>query len=142
MILLHRLVLAIFVGTLLFALVGCGKRVVDTPTAVATKLLGALQAGQFNQAVARFDPTMKANMSPIQLQAAWQGIISQAGAFKRQVQMNTTNTEHGGQRYDVVVVTCQFERGLLDMRLTINDKREISGLWFVPSQSTTMPGGT
>jgi hypothetical protein len=38
------------------------------------------------------------------------------------------------QGYNVVYVTCTFEKSQLDIKVVYNDKQEVSGLWFLPKQ--------
>jgi hypothetical protein len=36
------------------------------------------------------------------------------------------------QGYDVVLVTCAFEKAELDVKVVYNNEQQVSGLWFVP----------
>ncbi len=84
----------------------------------------------YSNAVKSFDNTMKGVMTQEKLKEAWQGLLVQAGSFKRQVGVRQTKE----QGFDVVYVTCEFEKARLDIKVVFNSAKEISGLWFVPSQ--------
>ena len=90
-----------------------------------------LAQGDFAAAVGRFDSTMKSALPEQKLHEAWQAIQKQAGPFQKQLR---THVEKLGG-FDVVFVTCQFERAALDAKVVFDAKRQIAGLWFVPSQA-------
>src|SRR6185369_2655738 len=56
-----------------------------------------------------------------------------AGAFTRQV---GTRTEKQGQ-YDIVYVTCEFERASIDAKVVFSQSGQISGLFFAPAANGT-----
>jgi hypothetical protein len=39
--------------------------------------------------------------------------------------------------YKIVFVTCQFERAMLDTKVVFDSKRQVAGLFFVPSQTAS-----
>jgi hypothetical protein len=83
-------------------------------------------AGFFNS----FDNTMKNALPLEKLQSTWKSVIGQVGAFKKQVDIRTEKV----QEYDVAVVTCEFEKATLDIRIAFNKEKQVSGLFFLPSQ--------
>ena len=62
------------------------------------------------------------------LQATWQGIEQQVGAFQELGNTSAVQTPQGL----VQVVTCVFERARLDVNIVLNDAGEIIGLTITP----------
>lgn len=93
--------------------------------------IGQLTRGDYQGAYQRFDRTMKTNMTMGGLAETWQVLMMQTGALKEQ--LSTKSFKHDG--YIVVIVTCAFERMVLDIQVVYNKENEISGLWFNPSQA-------
>jgi len=81
-------------------------------------------------AVEKFDRTMKDAMPIDKLQEAWQGLLAKAGIFKKQIGLRQTKE----QGYDIVYVTCEFEKEKVDIKVVFNNAKQVSGLWFIPSQ--------
>ena len=125
------LLLAVF---LIGSLISCGeKEVVPKAGDLTTQAKGFVELfakEDYSNAVKSFDNTMKGVMTQDKLKEAWQGLLVQAGSFKRQVGVRQTKE----QGFDVVYVTCEFEKAKLDIKVVFNSAKEISGLWFVPSQ--------
>lgn len=101
------------------------------PTAVATELVTALSSGDTSAASKNFDSTMRAALTPDKLGQVWPGVVAQLGAFKGQA---GTRTEKAGSD-DVVFVTCEFERGKVDLQVAVNGAGQVSGLYVVPSRN-------
>ena len=97
--------------------------------ALAQNIVDQLSSGNFAAAEARFDPTMAKNIPEAKLKDTWQGVISQAGAFKQQ-SATRTGTQSG---YRIVWVTCQFEKASLDIQVAFNDQSQVSGLYIAPT---------
>jgi tRNA threonylcarbamoyladenosine modification (KEOPS) complex Pcc1 subunit len=103
------------------------------PTAItkaAEELVNLLANGDYEKAVENFDTTMKNALPAEKLQQVWLSLIAQAGPFVKQV---GTRKEKILQ-YDVVFVTCKFEKTVLDAKVVFNSDKQISGLFFVPSK--------
>lgn len=96
--------------------------------AAANKLVNLLVAGKYAEVTESFDRTMQQSFPPEKLKAVWQNLITQAGAFKRQV---STRTEKSNP-YDIVLVTCEFEKTKLDIRVTYDSNKKVAGLFIVP----------
>ena len=62
------------------------------------------------------------------IQATWQGLEQQFGAFQEQGKTSAVQTQDGL----VQVVTCVFERARLDVNITLNDAGEIVALTITP----------
>ncbi|MBA7520899.1 hypothetical protein ES705_12999 [subsurface metagenome] len=125
------LLLAVF---LIGSLISCGeKEVVPKTGDLTTQAKGFVELfakEDYSNAVKSFDNTMKGVMTQDKLKEAWQGLLVQAGSFKKQIGVRQTKE----QGFDVVYVTCEFEKAKLDIKVVFNSAKEISGLWFVPSQ--------
>ena len=91
----------------------------------------------FPAAVAQFDSTMKNVLPEAKLKETWQSLKAQAGTFQKRV--GATASKLAG--YDVVLVTCQFERTTLDAKVVFNSQKQIAGLFFVPSHAAAGASG-
>lgn len=99
---------------------------------LAKDLVSSLSSGDYKKAVENFDGTMKNALPAEKLQEVWNSLIAQSGPF---VEQAGTRREKILQ-YDVIFVTCKFERGVLDAKVVFDGKQQIAGLFFVPSQGT------
>jgi hypothetical protein len=99
-------------------------------TPMAKDFVEMLIQGDYTAAVTKFDATMKEAMPADKLQEAWNSLITQVGPFKQQTGVRQAKE----QGYDVVFVMCEFEKAALDIKVVYNSYKQISGLWFVPSQ--------
>lgn len=101
--------------------------------ALAEKLLDLMTKQDFSTAYGYFDDTMKTALPQAQLQKAWESLIAQAGAY--QSKLDTQPPTHQNQ-FTIVVITLQFEKAPLDIRVVVNSNTgQISGLRFMPNQS-------
>ena len=99
--------------------------------ALARQFVESLAKEDFANATKGFDAAMQGAMPEAKLQQTWKSLLGQVGAFKKQV---NTRTEKFRQ-YNVVFVACEFEKTPLDVKVVFNTKKEIAGLFFVPSQT-------
>ncbi len=88
-----------------------------------------LSKGNFGEAVARYDQTMRSALPEPKLREGWQSVEAQAGHFKQRT--HTRTQKLGG--YDVALVTCEFEHAKLDTKVVFNAQGEVAGLFFLPS---------
>jgi hypothetical protein len=98
-------------------------------TSTGKQFVELLSKEDFAGAAARFDDTMKTALPEPKLRETWQTLQAQAGPFQKQLGVRATKL--GG--YDVVLVTCQFERMALDTKVVFDTKGWVAGLFFVPS---------
>lgn len=91
--------------------------------------LQALQAGDFIKATEDFDETMLKLSGPEKLESFWKQLPGKLGAFRSQTE---ARRDRLGQ-YDIVLVTCVFEKITLDARVVFDKNGKISGFQFVPS---------
>lgn len=99
-----------------------------TPEFVATELVDALARRDTAAAVKDFDATMKGAMPSAQLDQVWSSLIAQYGSFRSRAGTRTQKV----QGFDAVFVTCEFERGSIDLQVTVNNARQVSGLYVRP----------
>ena len=88
-----------------------------------------MASGQFAEAFESFTPQMKAAMPVDRLSATWNGLIAQAGPFRRQ--SGSAVVPRGA--LSVVVVTCEFERATFDVHVTVNPANLVGGLAVRPA---------
>ncbi len=101
----------------------------DSLTVKARAFLAALEKGEFDLAVRDFDDTMKKVSGPDKLEALWRTQLpAQLGAFGRQ----STARREQLQGYEIVLVTCEFEKATIDARVVFDKAEKIAGLQFVP----------
>ena len=91
----------------------------------------------FAGAVARFDAKMNAALPEPKLRETWHGLLATTGPFQKQ--LGATASKLAG--YDVVLVTCQFERKVLDTKVVFDAGGQVAGLFFIPSHATSNAGG-
>ncbi len=99
-------------------------------SAAGKEFVAFLARQDFAAAVERYDPAMKAALPEPKLRETWQAVQNQAGRFQRQIGVRTQTV----QGYDVVLVTCQFEKATLDTKVVFDANGRVSGLFFAPAQ--------
>jgi uncharacterized protein len=85
---------------------------------------------QFAQAVTRYDSAMKAALPEDKLQGTWEAIQKQIGPFQKRLGTKSQRV----QGYEVVLVTCEFEKSALDTKVVFDTQGRVAGLFFVPAQ--------
>ena len=99
--------------------------------ASAERFVARLEHGDFSAAAKNFDEIMTKAMPPEKLEGAWKSVVAQAGPLKRRVGVGMAKVP----KYDVAVVTCEFEKSTLDVKVVYDGEGKITGLWFAPSAS-------
>jgi hypothetical protein len=97
---------------------------------IARNYVTLLVNKQFEDAAKEFDSTMKTALPVSKLKDAWNSAAAPMGQFKEQGAARQEKV----MGYDVVFVTCLFEKGKFDVKLVYNKSRQISGLFFVPTR--------
>lgn len=100
--------------------------------AIGRQHVQRLAAGQHGQVYVQFDDTMRSAMSEADLEQLWAGLVSQVGPLEAVV---GTRVERKDQ-LEAVIVTCKFERGLLDVRIVLDPERKIAGLFVKPADQS------
>jgi dienelactone hydrolase len=106
------------------------KAQADDVIALAKHSVELLKNEDFSGFFNSFDNTMKNALPLDKLQSTWKSVIGQVGAFKEQVDIRTEKV----QEFNVAVVTCEFEKATLDIRIAFNKEKQVSGLFFLPSK--------
>jgi hypothetical protein len=116
------------------SLISCGEQEQPSKaadlTAKAKEFVNLLVNGNYTNAVTNFDNTMKGAMPSEKLQEAWNSLLAKTGPFKKYTGVRQVKE----QGYDVVYVTCEFEKAKVDIKVVYNDAKQVSGLWFRPAQ--------
>jgi hypothetical protein len=103
----------------------------NVPTNVFVK---SLTDQNFPAVAADFNSVLKNELPAEKLTEVWKSTIGQMGPFKKQLGQRTEK-EAG---YDVVLVTCEFEKGCLDVKIVYNDQKQVAGLFFVPTPADVL----
>jgi len=104
------------------------------PNAPTNELVELLANQQFSAVTEDFNETMKNALPPEKLEEVWKATIDQMGPFKRQIGLRTEKQAD----YDVVSVTCEFEKGALDVKITYNGEKQVAGLFIVPTPAEVL----
>ncbi len=94
----------------------------------ARAFMEALSRSDFPAAVKDFDETMLKASGPEKLAEFWKQVPQQLGVFKK------LGAARRGQlgAYDIVLITCEFDKMTLDARVVFDRDRKIAGFQFVP----------
>ena len=118
--------------------IGSEPSVSAKPTGLETSasaFVGSLAKGDFADAVKQFDKAMTDALPENRLRAVWDDTTRKQGALRRQQGMRTEKLAG----YDVVYVACEFEKGVLDVKVVFDRNGQIAGLFFVPHPSEQPP---
>jgi dienelactone hydrolase len=123
-----RIILITVMCVAVLPVASCGK---PSATQQAEGLVDSMARGDFASATKDFDATMKAALSAEQLGQSWAQVTAQIGAFKSR----TGSREAQEAGFQTVHVTCQFEKGSWDIKVTFDKDGKIGGLYGSPAQS-------
>ena len=96
----------------------------------ARAFVAALAKADYAAAAKDFDATMAKVLGPAKLADLWKSLQGQMGAFKSQA---AVRREKLGA-FDIVLVTCEYEKGPLDTRVVFSKDGSLTGLQFVPTR--------
>jgi dienelactone hydrolase len=85
----------------------------------------------FEGAAKQYDEAMTKALPPAKLGETWKKIVDESGPFQKQL---GTRTEKVG-KFDIVIVTCQFEKDKLDVRVVFDSEARVSGLQIRPAKA-------
>lgn len=97
---------------------------------VAQELVESLVRGDFTEMTRDFDSQMADRLTPEKLKEGWDLTIEQFGPFVKQI---GTRTERYW-KFTAVVVTCEFARSKMDIKVTFIRSGKISGLWLLKTE--------
>lgn len=102
----------------------------DALTVKAREFLTAMEKRDFVLAARDLDATMLKVSGPDKLETMWtKQLPARLGAFKKQAAARREEL----QGYQIVLVTCEFEKATLDARVVFDKAGKIAGLGFVPT---------
>ena len=96
---------------------------------MARDFVNLLVKEDFNEAVENFDDTMKTALPAEKLKEAWNALLAQFGPFEKQLDARSEKV----LSYNVIYITCKFQKDFCDVKAGYNNKKQISGLFFVPT---------
>ena len=99
----------------------------DQLIVMAKDLVNSLSQKDFSGAVKDFNSKMKKALPVSKVQEAWDSVIARNGPFKRRLAVRTGKIAS----YDVVYVTCEYEKANLDTKVVFGKDKQIAGLFFV-----------
>jgi dienelactone hydrolase len=108
---------------------------VQDQTQAAKDFVGLLSRGDSAGALKQCDGAMLAALPGAKLKEIWQSLTTQAGPFQKQLQTRTEKMAG----YDIVFVTSQFEKAKVDIKVVLNSKRQVAGLFFLPGTEPAAP---
>ena len=97
----------------------------------AKDFVSDLAKQDYEKASRDFDKTMQEKAPPEKLKSIWNEITSKLGAVKKQ---SGTRTEKLGT-YQIVFVTCEFEKATLDIRVNYDKDGKLAGFSIVPTKA-------
>lgn len=104
----------------------------DEIETVAREFVNLLAKEDFSSATKAFDTTMGKVMPSSKLQQTWAALVKQAGQYKKQL----ATRKQKFQQYDIVFVTCEFDRATLDVKVVLDSDGKVAGLFFLPAQQS------
>lgn len=94
---------------------------------MAGDFIKLLAEGDFSRATENFDAAMEKAAPAEKLSQIWGSLVNQYGQFNKQLDTQTKRISI----YEAVVVTCEFEKMLVDLQVTFNSAGQISGFHIV-----------
>lgn len=113
----------------LFAMTLLSTAWAQSPEERATQVLDQLDAGQFEEVAATFDPQMQAALTAGSLEQVWTSLPQQVGALQsRGEPVATRQGEH-----QVVVIPLQFEHTAANFTVAFDAEDRLSSLLIQPA---------
>ncbi len=97
----------------------------------AREVITLMDKGEFKEITSMFDSTMKKAAPEERLRAIWTSLIGQTGELQQQ--LNDSTFQYGG--YDIVIVTCKFQKSYLDVKVVFDKGGKVAGLFFLPHRT-------
>ncbi len=94
-------------------------------------LVDALSRHEFERVVQELDQKLGAALDATKLELAWRQATAALGKLEAVSIAKPARVE--GQ--DVVIASCQFERGAIDVKLVYGKQKKLAGLWLAPAWS-------
>jgi uncharacterized protein len=97
---------------------------------LAKQFFDNLVEKQFLNAVSLFDSAAVLRPSPDALGRSWRGITTQVGNY----QSSPKTSSHSIAGNNFVIITCQFEKASLDLKISFNNQDKINSIVFLPTR--------
>ncbi|MBI2270249.1 MAG: DUF3887 domain-containing protein [Bacteroidetes bacterium] len=94
----------------------------------AKNFLDLLQKEEYAKCISLFDTSVTSKIGASQLDQIWTGLNQQLGEYKN---LKTIRLEQKDS-FEIVHQICQFEKTIIDFKLTFNKKGVICGIFFAP----------
>lgn len=121
---------------LVVGLFACGPTTAGHLPTVAKHVVTLLSQRDYAAVETTFDDTLKQALPEGKLRQAWEAATTQVGPFRKLLSTRAKRVTESGTPYDVVVVTCQFQKRKLDVKVVFHASRgKVTGLFFLPSRS-------
>jgi hypothetical protein len=91
----------------------------DAQVATAEDLISLLAAGEFEDAVKKYD--FNQDVTAESLETDWDDLIEENGAFQQQVEVVAS-------RENIVVIRCEFADKTIDLIVVLNDRNQVISL--------------
>jgi dienelactone hydrolase len=103
--------------------------------AKAKALVRALEKEDYRTAARDFDAAMQKALPGDRLETLWADLQKKSGAFREVRGVRNAKVRD----FDVVFVTCRFDKTDLDVKIVFNADKQVTGLFFVPSRPGVPP---
>jgi hypothetical protein len=100
----------------------------DRRLALTKDVMNDIAGGQIAAVCARFTPELKDSLTEDKMQFLWNRLVNVSGGFQKQL-TQSTRAIHGMTAY---VAKSQFEDSKVEMRVTFDDRNQISHFWIGP----------
>lgn len=101
----------------------------DPAIAEGKRILDLLRDGKSEAVAAEFNEKMAAAITKEQLAQVWNGVITQAGAYSKVVDEQSTTPQPG---ITAVVLGLQFEKTIANFMVVFDSQKKIAGLRINP----------
>lgn len=108
----------------------CANSKEETYEQAALTLIEQMRTEDFSAAVESFDEKLQTALPAEKLSTIWQQVVAQAGQFEEV--LNVSHETSGANT--MVVAATKFTNVVLDIKISINQNRQIAGLFFAPSK--------
>jgi dienelactone hydrolase len=126
---MNRVAACLFLSAALVAPAVAAEEKPSPLAATATAMVDALAKGDYAAAGKDFDDVMLKAFPVAKRERTWKKVVEQVGPFQKRTGVRV---EKSG-KYDVVFVTCRFEKMPLDVKVVF-DGGKITGLFFLPAK--------
>jgi len=95
---------------------------------LSKKIVSLLSNGDHKTVVSYFDSKMMIALPEDKLKETWENkVIKQFGSFKKQTDIKSSEE----QGYKIYLVICEFEKGMVDIKIVYDKDNKVAGLWFL-----------